>query len=99
MGKWVLADCAESLDSSSLALKQKGTATVRQFCVFAEDRLVGIKQSESVSKFDMSRLETEYDYETEHEQIRQSQRMLAEDLADAIDFFVTKDPLQLVENL
>lgn len=66
--------------------------------MFAEDHLTGIKQSESVSKFDMSRLETEYDYETEPEQIRQSQKMLMEDLHDAIDFFVTKDPLQLIEN-
>jgi hypothetical protein len=66
--------------------------------MFAEDRLRGIKQSETVSQFDMSRLETEYDYETEENQIRQSQKMLQEDLADAIDFFVTKDPLQLIDN-
>lgn len=47
----------------------------------------------------MSRLETEYDYETEENQINQSKKMLQEDLQDAIDFFVEKDPLALIDNL
>ena len=41
-----------------------------------------------MSKFDMSKLETEYDYETDKEQISQSVNMLRGDLKDAICFFV-----------
>jgi len=47
----------------------------------------------------MSRLEVEYDYETENEQIRQSTTMLFTDLNDAINFFVEQDPLLLIDNL
>jgi hypothetical protein len=69
---------------SSLSLRQKGSNAIKIFRIFEEDRLTGIKQSAAVSKFDMSRLETEYDYETEKEQISQSVNMLRGDLRDAI---------------
>jgi len=46
----------------------------------------------------MTKLENEYDYETEPEQIRQSKTMLREDLTDAVNFFVEQDPLKLIEN-
>jgi hypothetical protein len=47
----------------------------------------------------MGKLEVEYDYDTENEQITHSQRMLATDLKDAIDWFVAEDPLQIVSNI
>ena len=50
------------------------------------------------SQYDMAKLEVEYDYETETEQIHQSQNMLQTDLKDAIDWFVADDPLKIVSN-
>ena len=52
-----------------------------------------------VSQYDMNKLEVEYDYDTETEQIAHSKRMLATDLKDAIDWFVIDDPLVIVSNL
>lgn len=50
---------------SSLSLRQKGTNVTRLFRIFEEDKLPGIKKSAEVSTYDMRKLETEYDYETE----------------------------------
>ena len=56
------------------------------------------KKGSHFNQFDMSKLEVEYDYDTEHEQIHQSQGMLQTDLKDAIDWFVADDPLKIVSN-
>lgn len=85
--------------ANELTLRRKGTGELKKFSLFKDELLEGIRQSESVSRFDMSRLEVEYDYETETEQIRQSVTMLREDLNDAINFFVMQDPLTLIENV
>ena len=50
-------------------------------------------------KFDASKLETEYDCDTDQEQINNCKRFLEVDLYDAIDFFIKDDPIHLVENL
>jgi len=53
----------------------------------------------TVSQFDMSKLEVEYDYDTESEQIATSKTMLKTDLCDAIEWFVMDDPLNIIHNL
>lgn len=52
-----------------------------------------------VQGFDMSKLEVEYDYDTDNEQIQFSKSMLLRDLVDAIRFFCEEDPIKLVDNL
>jgi hypothetical protein len=52
-----------------------------------------------VTKFDMSKLEIEYDYDTDLEQVDRSKRMLLKELDQAIDFFVKEDPIKLVDNV
>ena len=47
----------------------------------------------------MSKLEVEYDYDTDNEQIQFSKSMLLRDLVDAIRFFCEDDPIKLVDNL
>lgn len=82
-----------------MTLRNKVTGELKKFSIFKDELLSEIKQSESVSRFDMTRLEVEYDYDTETEQIKQSITMLRDDLKDAIDFFVKQDPLMLIENI
>jgi len=81
-----------------MCLHKKSSKELKRFNLLDEDVLKGIKMSQAVSKFDMNRLEVEYDYETESEQIKQSKSMLQDDLNDAIEFFVNSDPLRLIEN-
>lgn len=52
-----------------------------------------------VTKFDMSKLEIEYDYDTDLEQVDRSKKMLLRELDQAIDFFVKEDPIKLVDNV
>lgn len=52
-----------------------------------------------VASYDMNRLEVEYDYETDSEQVSHSRQMLATDLQDAIEWFIVDDPLNIVNNL
>ena len=47
----------------------------------------------------MSRLEVEYDYDTENEQLVYSKDMLKRDLLQAIEFYIREDPFKLVENI
>lgn len=47
----------------------------------------------------MNKLEIEYDYDTESEQIQHSKTMLLTDLEDAIEWFVMDDPIHIVQNL
>jgi len=72
---------------------------VKKFSLLSESSIANFKKNTQFSRFDMSKLEVEYDYDTENEQITQSQRMLATDLKDAIDWFVAEDPLQIVSNI
>ena len=48
---------------------------------------------------DMSKLEIEYDYDTDCEQIQLSKKMLLKDLVEAIQFYVQDDPIKLVDNI
>ncbi len=47
----------------------------------------------------MSKLEEEYDYETDQEHLTSGLKILAYDLFYAVEFFVHEDPLLFVENL
>lgn len=47
----------------------------------------------------MSKLEVEYDYDTDFEQFTHSRKMLMKELCEAIDFFITDDPIKLVDNI
>lgn len=52
-----------------------------------------------VTNFDMRKLEVEYDYDTDADQIGHSKKMLLRELDQAIDFFVKEDPVKLVDNV
>ena len=49
--------------------------------------------------FDMSKLETEYDYDTDQEQIDRAKKLLGRENIMAIEYFVKDEPLLLVGNL
>jgi len=46
----------------------------------------------------MSKLESEYDYETDQDHIRNGTKVLTTDLFYAVDFFVAENPILFVEN-
>jgi hypothetical protein len=47
----------------------------------------------------MSKLEEEYDYETDKEHVANGLKVLDYDLYYAVEFFVHEDPLLFVENI
>jgi len=47
----------------------------------------------------MTKLEVEYDYETDFENQRHAKRMLLSELSQAIEFYVKEEPLKLVHNV
>ena len=47
----------------------------------------------------MTKLEVEYDYDTDAEQQKHSQRMLLHELSQAIEFYVRDEPIKLVDNV
>ena len=47
----------------------------------------------------MSKLEVEYDYDTDEEQLQHSNNLLLRELQQAVEFFVMDDPLKLVDNV
>lgn len=51
-----------------------------------------------VTGFNMEKLEIEYDYDTDSEQIEKCKNMIGIELKQAIDFFVEDDPLRLIDN-
>ena len=86
---------AHSLEDIELKIKSSGES--RKFNLLSEERFMkDLDSRHAVSSFDMNKLEVEYDYDTESEQIGHSKRMLTTDLADAIEWFVLDDPLNIV---
>jgi hypothetical protein len=47
----------------------------------------------------MSKLEMEYDYDTDEEQIQRAKKLLKRENVMAIEYFVKEEPLLLVGNL
>ena len=82
-----------------LRLRDKVTGRVMEFPLYDEKCLDGFKDNEIVTRFDMSKLEIEYDYDTDNEQLTHSKRMLIRELIQAIDFFIKDDPIRLVDNV
>ena len=82
-------------------LKVKSTGEQKKFNLLSEEKFIkGLDNNmRRVSQYDMNKLEIEYDYDTESEQIGHSQKMLATDLQDAIEWFIVDDPLNIVNNL
>lgn len=52
-----------------------------------------------ITNFDMSKLEVEYDYDTDCEQLKHSKKMMFHELIQAIEFFIKEDPIKLVDNV
>ena len=53
----------------------------------------------TVSEFEMDKLEQEYDYDTDEDQILRAKEMMANENFSAIEFAVHDDPLLLIGNL
>ena len=53
----------------------------------------------SCVRFDMRKLEDEYDYDTDAATIKNGRRILDYDLFYAVEFFVQDDPTRFVKNL
>jgi hypothetical protein len=71
-----------------MTLRNKRTGEVQQFSLFREILLPNYMQNAVVTNFDMRKLEIEYDYDTDVDQIDHSKKMLVRELEQAIDFFV-----------
>ena len=82
-----------------MTLRNKRTGEVQQFSLFREILLPNYMQNAVVTNFDMRKLEIEYDYDTDVDQIDHSKKMLVRELEQAIDFFVQDDPIRLVDNV
>ena len=82
-----------------LTLRNKRTGEVQHFSVFRESKLPNYMDHAVVTNFDMRKLEIEYDYDTDEDQIVHSRKMLLRELDQAIDFYVKEDPIKLVDNV
>lgn len=63
----------------SIKLRNKKTGQVIQFSLVDEQNIEALKNP-LITEFDTSKLEVEYDYDTDHEQMTQSRKMLLEEL-------------------
>ena len=68
------------------------------FTEYQESELVRFYNLHKV-RFNMNKLETVYDNETDEEQIVECKKMLDKELFDVINYFVKDDPLEFFENL
>ena len=85
---------------TQITLRQKKTGIEKTFQLYKDEDIYNLKNSEMLQEFEKShKLEVEFDYDTDEEQVKQSKQMLLDDLMQAIDFFVKEDPLKLVSNL
>lgn len=50
-------------------------------------------------QFDMSKLESEYDYDTDQDQINRSKAFLIKDLYEAVSWTVKENPVDLIGNV
>lgn len=79
-------------------LRQKGTG-IKVAYRLVEEETLGMLKAKCVAQFDTSKLEAEYDYDTDVEQAIRCKKVMHEELKAAVDFVVTDDPLKLVDNL
>ena len=72
--------------------------------MYRENVLVFLKQElkkghgKTLLDFNMNKLELEYDYNTDEDQLLAAKRLLNRENYDAIEFCVDNDPLLLVDN-
>ena len=88
----------------SLSLVNKRTREKREFKMYKEDDLKFLRAptpaGDTLMSFNMKKLELEYDYDTDEEQLCAAQAMLMRENLDAVQFYIKEgDPLILVENL
>jgi hypothetical protein len=67
--------------------------------LFDQKQLKSFGNHSIVKNFDMSKLEIEYDYDTDNEQMMHSKKMMLHELVQAIQFYVLDDPIKLVDNI
>lgn len=83
----------------------KKTDEKTEFTMYNEDALSFMHkpllcdESQSIADFSMDKLEVEYDYETDEEQIYRAKKYLVGENRMSIEFVVKEDPLLLVSNL
>jgi hypothetical protein len=65
--------------------------------MFMESELTFLKNPRV--QFNSSKLEVEYDNDTDDEQIKDCKHMLSQELWDVVQYFVKDDPLDIIENL
>jgi hypothetical protein len=94
----VSSSAAKDVSWESWALTRKKEGTVQNFTLFEEKDLQRQMKNGKVLSFDMTKLEAEYDYETDECHILNSQSVLTRDLYDAVEFFVVENPILFVEN-
>ena len=94
-----LQSSAAKLVAKNFRLRDKKTGLVYDFPIFNEKDIFGLKNNAIISSLNMAKLEIEYDYETEDEQLKSSAKMLLHELQQAIDFFIKDDPFKLVDNI
>ena len=86
-----------------LSLTNKKLGSKHKYKVYKEADLEFLRATGNGSKpildFNMKKLELEYDYDTDEEQICAAKSMLWRENIDAVDYFVKEDPLILVGNL
>ncbi len=64
-----------------IKLTDKKTGNVIDYPLYNQKDIKGFKNSSIIKKLDMTKLEVEYDYETDDEQQRHSKRMLLHELS------------------
>ena len=91
-----MAEQEQDATLESLTLRVKPTGEDKKFSMIKDETLM---ENAMISLLDMNKLEVEYDFETELEQVAFSKTMLTKDISDAIEWFVNEDPLDIVHNL
>ncbi len=93
-----LSSSSAKFVAKNLKLRDKKTGQTLEFRLMDED-MIKTLQNPIVTNFDMSKLEVEYDYDTDCEQLKYSKKMLLKELMQAVDFFIRDDPIRLVDNI
>jgi len=78
--------------ATRLILTDQKTGCIREYPLFENGQVKSFKGNNLLKELDMTKLEVEYDYDTDYEQMRNSKSMLIFELSEAIDFFVKDDP-------
>lgn len=73
--------------------------TPQNFKLWYERNLDFLTSKKKILDFDMSKLEIEYDYDTDEEQIYRAKKLLKNENFFAVEYYVKDDPFILVGNL